>query len=250
MAINSCQLRSLHKHIFVWMLCWSGAFCAPLPPSSPLPIRTESFDFYQDYLAKYYPKVFVMCRDYFVDMTPQEFEKALAHVVELITRQPWFYFVNRPQGFKITRYWELITDQLSWLSEFMHTACCDAVTNKIYLPTQQDEDDFLRAFLATGSFQSAKKNMFVDEYLMQSGGQVIYDFYALSFDYLVKLFNEAVLIESVESATYYFAELEFVAEKLQHSCHEAEYQEHLTTAKELLELLKQRLTYVARLNES
>jgi hypothetical protein len=203
------------------------------------PAEHDNFDFYKDYLAKYYPKVFVMCRDYFIGMTVNDFEKSLGNVVELITREPWFYFVNRPQGCKITRYWELIADQLSWINEFMRTAWCDPTTHRISLPTEDDDDDFLRAFLATGSLQQAKKNDYLDEYLLAAGSSVIYDFYALCFDYFIKLFNEALLMGDAMGAMRYLTDLEYLIGKLHHSCYEAEYQEHIATAKELLELLKQ-----------
>jgi hypothetical protein len=201
-----------------------------------------------------------MTREYFVGMTTQEFEKALTEVVTLISNKPWFYFVNRPQGFKITRYWELITDQLSWLSEFMRTAYCDSTTTKIYLPTEQDEEDFWKALLAS-SFQHAKNSSQpvkkkLDEYLVAHNMMVFYAFYALTFDYWIKLFNEAILTKSVKVATYYLDQLEYAleqlmrrpqtptseyaAEKLQHSTYEADYQEHISTAKAVLEMLKQR----------
>ncbi len=203
-------------------------------------LETDNFDFYKNYLAKYYPKVFVMCRDYFIGMTAKDFEKSLGSVVDLITREPWFYFVNRSQGFKITRYWELIADQLSWINEFMRTAWYDPTTGRISMPTDDDDDDFLRAFLATGSLRQVKKNEYLDEYLIATGSAVVYDFYALCFDYMIKLFNEALLMGDDNLATRYLTDIEFVIGKLQHSIYEAEYQEHTTTAKELIELLKQR----------
>lgn len=198
-------------------------------------------------------------------MTPQEFEKALAEVVTLITNKPWFYFVNRPQGFKITRYWELITDQLSWMSEFMRTAYCDPATTKIYLPTEQDEEDFWRSVLA-GSLQQAKNSSQpvkkkLDDYLVAHNMMVFYDFYALMFDYWIKLFYEAVLMKSIKAATYYLDQLEYAleqlmrrsqtpiaeyaAEKLQHFTYDAYYQEHISTAKAMLEGRKQRATFAA-----
>ncbi len=205
-----------------------------------VPAETDNFDFYKDYLATYYPKVFVMCRDYFIGMTAKDFKKSLGTVVDLITREPWFYFVNRPQGFKVTRYWELIADQLSWINEFMRTAWYDPTTGKISMPTDDDDDDFLRAFLATGSLQQAKKNEYLDEYLIASGSTVIYDFYALCFDYFIKLFNEALLMGDATNATRYLTDLEYLIGKLHHSVYEPEYQEHVATAKELFELLKQK----------
>lgn len=218
LSINLCLFSSVHS----------------------VPIETDNFDFYKDYLAKYYPKVFVMCRDYFIGMTANDFEKSLGSVVDLIAREPWFYFVNRPQGFKITFYWELIADQLSWINEFMRTAWCDPTTGLISMPTEDDDDDFLRAFLATGSLQQAKKNEYVDEHLIASGSPVIYDFYVLCFDYFIKLFNEALLVGDATEAARYLADLEYLMSKLHRSVYEAEYQEHIATAKELLELLKQK----------
>jgi hypothetical protein len=90
---------------------------------------------------------------------------------------------------------------------------------------------------------------------------VFYDFYALTFDYWNKLFNEAILMKSVKDATYYLDQLEYAleqlmrrsqtptseyaAEKLQHSTYEADYQEHVSTAKAVLEKRKQRTTFAS-----
>ena len=65
-------------------------------------------------------------------------------------------------------------------------------------------------------------------------------FRSLCFDYLKKMFNEGILLPDVYQAMTILSELQFVTDKLRSSVYEAEYQEHLRQANELLTMLKQK----------
>ena len=201
--------------------------------------RQRHFEFYRDYLAKYYPKAFVITEGLFPFMTPESVEAGLAKIVEIFAYKPWFYFLNKPQGFKITRYWELIVDQLSWISDFLGKAYVDTAAGKIMVPSEDEE--LLWFFSFSSMFadkDSAAHKKPLLEWLTTSGKTVVYTFYALSYDYVVKLFNEAILLSDQRTAKKYFSELEWIAKKIHGSQYEADYQEHIKTAQELLDLLK------------
>jgi hypothetical protein len=209
-------------------------------------VQQARFDFYKDYLAKYYPKAFVICEQFFVGMTPDAVEKALQQVIDVFTDQPWFYFVNKPEGFSIAHYWEFIFDQLSWLSEFLNRAAVDAKLEGVFLPDIQDDWWFGMSMFASQNDQEGYS--FLSDILTAPGKTTIYNFYALCFDYTVKLFNEGIFLTDSNQAALYYAELEFLAEKLRGSYYEADYQESLKTAKELLLLLKQKIS-AERIND-
>lgn len=203
--------------------------------------QKERYDFYRDYLSKYWPKAFVICEQIFTALTPDQVEAALRDLVVVFTEQTWFYFANKPHGFKITHYWELIIDQLSWISEFVSRAYIDKVTNKVYLPSDADESRMIDFMLKTNSF--APKNDDAEllfDYLTQPGKTVVDDFYAMCFDYVIKLFNEGILLQELRQATTFSAELKAVSEKLRGSKYEAEYHEHMKTAEELFAGLKEK----------
>lgn len=203
----------------------------------------KDFDFYRDYLSVYYPKVFVFCNQLFTHMTPTEVENSLQQLVNLFVEQPWFYFGNTPQGFILTRYLEYVIDQLSITYDFLSRARVDPQTLKITLPRPHEfMTDF--SFFSPVSSQAKKPvTKPLLSYLTGQGKTIIYEFYALIFDYLIKLFNEGILIQDVKQAAYYLSEITFVSEKLRGSHLEQEYAESIKTAQQLLSLLKQKLNY-------
>ncbi len=204
--------------------------------------KWDRFNFYEDYLKKYYPKVFVIRELFFENMTSDELVQALEALVRLFTEQPWFYFVNDNKNFHTQSYWEYILDQLSFISEFLQQARVDLVTNQVFM-LEQDCDDFSFGSLFGGpSSMGAKrnsKNLFA--FLKREGKQVVFDFYALSFDYVIKLFNEAILLQDLSRTEKCFKDLEFIFKLLQDSLYEQDYDGVVKTCRELLERLKTRL---------
>lgn len=196
----------------------------------PVEHRFERFNFYHDYLAKYYPKVFVIREQFFINMTPDQIADSLQHLVDLFTEKPWFYFVNESKGFKTTYYWEYILDQLSYMSEFLCKAKVNNNDGTIFL-NDDDPDDFFSWMFEKSPRKKGKNGQPLFDHLANKNKTVIYDFYALCFDYLIKLFNEGILLQDIGQAMTYYSELEFVAEKLENSIYEAEYKEHLKQPK-------------------
>lgn len=197
--------------------------------------RKERFDFYHDYVLKYYPRAFVITNQIFAHLTVEEVEKSLKQLIDLFVQDPWLYFVNDPKKFKIIHYWECIVDQLSIIYDFLRRAYVDPTTKKIFVMEEGD------SFWARLSFmqQLVQINPKLKNAKPLANYLILQDFYALSFDYVIKLFNEGILLQDLSQAMHYFSELEFLGEKLRGSCYEQEYAEILKTANELLALFKQ-----------
>jgi len=216
-------------------MTFAHACLTAVPDTQKLP---QDFVFSRDYLEKYFPKVFVT-RDFFVRMTVDEVAAALGDVVTILAEDPAFYFTNPGQPFKISHYWEHVVDQLSWTSEFLERALVDEKTGKIILK-QYDVDIFSSSYACWQSDSKTQEQPLAPMLAEHKLG-TYHQFYALSFDYLKKLFNEGILLFDVHQTIFYYSELEFVTEKLRGSIFEAEYQEHFKQAYELMNLLKQKL---------
>lgn|GEM_PF-5191551 len=192
--------------------------------------------FYTDYLAKYYPKVFVIRNQFFAHMTVDQMVIALQEIVDVFTEKPWFYFVDKQDNFVIVRYWEYIVDQLSFVSDFLRKAYVDSKTGSVVLP-QSGVSMFGSPF---GSSMQARRPAVKSllQALNERQKKSVHAFYALSFDYLIKLFNEGILLKSTRLASRFLQDLEFVMNKLQGSEFESDYYEVLKTCKELINILR------------
>ncbi len=191
-----------------------------------------TINFHQDYLSKYYPKALVITNHFFAAMTPEAVEAALNDIVILLADRPFFYFMNDQKKFKVTAYWECIVDQLSLINEFL----CIAFINQDRSISFTDDAEKI----GFNAYQLTKREWLFD-WLIAPGKKIIFDFYALCFDYTIKLFNEGILLPDFVQATRYLGELEWLAEKLRGSIYESDYAESIKTAKELYDLLKQRM---------
>ncbi len=203
--------------------------------------KQKSRIFYDQYLSKYYPKVFVIRECFFENMTPKQIAQALSDIVMVFSEETWFYFVDKAKDFKITHYWEYVVDQCSLISEFLTKARVDLDTLNVSYPEECD-DDYNRHYLdgfamnKPGSQNMKSKNLF--SYLCDTSHTIVYDFYALCFDYVIKLFNEGINLKEVAPVQKYLYELEFIMGKLRKSSYEEQYQESVKTCKELIVLLK------------
>lgn len=205
-------------------------FIVPENINTYTPINEEncfkSTSFYEDYLKKYYPKAFVMT-ELFLAMKPHEVAQALDLIIDIFTNAPWFYFKDFSKGFKLVHYWEYVIDQLAIVNNFLKRARVDRKTQVIFLsertsyPLSVPTDNLLLFLKKTYKAEMAR-------------------FYALSFDYLIKLFNEGILLGEPVKATQYYYELSFVATKLRDTEFENEYRQAFQVCKELLDLLKQK----------
>lgn len=200
-------------------------------------------DFYKAYICKYYPKVFVI-RSLFEFMRPENLEIALCDITMLLSQDPWFYFVNDKKKFKTPMYWEFIVDQCSFIDDFLRRAKVDLDNDLIIAPHQErdgyDMENNSRSTMRMMTGNPAHQNLLL--YLKKTPQAYVFDFYALCFDYLIKLFNEGILIRNMTQAQRYLYELEYVLERLKGSRYEAIYQEALKTSKELMAKLKKILT--------
>ncbi|MFH1831550.1 MAG: hypothetical protein ABH827_01990 [bacterium] len=202
-------------------------------------IVAPNFDFYTQYIKKYYPKVFVIRELFFEHMTPDQIALALDDIINVFTDQPWFYFVDKSNQISVPSYWEYILDQLSFISEFLCIARVDLITKKISVP-EQSKSSFYSNYMSY-LYDDKKKtkntqDLFV--YFQNNGKTVVYDFYALSFDFVIKIFNEAILLKDLKCAKRCFTDLEYILKKLAGSLYEQDYQDVLKTCKELLASLK------------
>lgn len=195
-------------------------------------------NFYHDYVSVYYPRALIISNYFFAQIGIAELEKALLIVVDMLASEPWFYVANSPVSVNVTHYWEFIVDQLALISNFLCRACIDEKTEQITIP--EEDDLWLWDWPSDDEEPGKVKQKQLINYLIEQKITAVYDFYALSFDYVVKLFNEGILIQSVEQAVRYATDLEWVVQRLQGSYYEAAYQEHLKTVSELLEILKNR----------
>ena len=208
----------------------------PITPTIPTN-RKDRIYFYRDYLSKYYPKALVI-RNFFNCMTALDVAKSLQEVISMLSENPELYFSNSHKFFKITHYWEHVVDQLSLISEFLEIAQVSTETGTIVLPKEK-----IGSFLNNFSFEQWENTQIYNQslsYVLKTtkGSNAYFQLYALSFDYLIKLFNEGVLLLNLGQALNYQTELEYVLEKLHGSCYEAEYFEYSKTVQELVTLLK------------
>ncbi|MBS1987662.1 hypothetical protein JST56_01590 [Candidatus Dependentiae bacterium] len=207
----------------------------PLDPQA-LQEEQDRKRFYAEYLAKYYPKVFVIRSRFFAHMTLDQMTAALQEIVDVFTEKPWFYFVDKQDNFVVVRYWEYIVDQLSFVSDFLRKAYADVKAGTVVVP-QPGVGFFGSPFRFLTQAQRTTIRPLLAA-LNERQKKSIYEFYALSFDYLIKLFNEGILLKDTRLASRFLHDLEFVMNKLQGSEFEPDYYEVLKTCKELLNILK------------
>lgn len=191
--------------------------------------------FYQQYLSQYYPKVYVI-RSIFEHMKPEAMAQGLTDVVAVFSDRTWFYFMDTNKHFNPANYWEYVIDQCALLSEFFKEARVDVETKEVF---SNEVERWRSPHRADGS-QRKTKNLYL--YLKEFHKQPIADFYALCFDYVLKLFNEGIMLKDSKQAQKYQEELEYIIAKLRNTIYEAEYQESMKTCKELMEILKEKLS--------
>ncbi|MCK4265424.1 hypothetical protein KAW80_03640 [Candidatus Babeliales bacterium] len=187
-------------------------------------------EFYKKYLATYYPRALVITDNFFT-MCPAAIEAALLEVVDVVSKTPWFYFKNKPEGFKLGEYWEIILEQYHTLSRFLSLALIDNKTGKVFLPEG-----------AALWFKKDNKSISLKNYWTNHGVDSFYDFHAHHCDFLVRMFNEGIHLEDYKQAVKYSFELEIAVRKLQGSLYEEKYQRKIKDNKWLLAELKKKFT--------
>lgn len=197
----------------------------------------EAHKFYEEYLKKYYPKALTIRDQFFSGQDIAEVAGALKGFVDLLSTEPWFYVADTPHGFKLVNYWEFIIDQCSLINTYLKKAYVNLETNKVFVPQLNAySDDCSLFYQKKDRFKKEKKLI---EYLKSFENEIIASFYALAFDFVVKLFNEGVLLRDMKKARRYYTDLTFILGMLHGTMYEAEYQEFMTlVVKELWEILR------------
>lgn len=195
--------------------------------------------FYRNYLMEYYPKALTI-RQLFRSMTFDEMIGAINDIVIMLTEEPLDYFLSKEMQIRsrarLTHYWEFIVDQLSLINYFLKRCSIADDGSVLYDPFVDQIYDAFVPF--DGTMHRVQALSFFDSLDYQS--RVVIDrFYALAYDYIVKLFNEGILIGDSTQANRYLREEEFLMKKLRGSIFEIDYKESVKTSKELLSLLRQ-----------
>ena len=68
---------------------------------------------------------------------------------------------------------------------------------------------------------------------------VLKDFYAFRFDFLIKLFNEAILFKDYSPAVKLYGQLSRLVTQLDGSLYEVRYRNALAVAQQLIDILRQ-----------
>jgi hypothetical protein len=230
-------LLKSRKGIFPLLASLTIAFSSASLPTKNFEAQN---DFYTKYIATYYPKAYVIRERYFANMTPDEIVKSLKTVIDVIAERTWFYVSNNPHTFACGQYWEFFIDQLNILHEFLYKAKVDPATQKVFIP--YEDESLYYSQLLSDSFEMIDDGTvafleYIDEPWHKS---IIYEFYVLFFDFLIKMFNEGILSNDRLKTITYLSELEYITELLEGSDYEATYKEHLATCHQLADVLRQR----------
>ncbi len=202
--------------------------------------QQKNKSFYSEYLARYYPRAMVIRNRFFTYAQPDQVLAALRDFCDLLADEPWFYFSNTPDGIVISRYWEYIIGQCNLISEYLEHAHVDLATQKVFLPKTASKSPASYWFLPKRTPVNQSSKPFFS-YLNDEQKVVIHEFYALIFDYTIKLFNKAILFEECSLAYDYLRALHIANVKLCNSIFESKYLKALNTSRALLSLLEQKI---------
>jgi hypothetical protein len=193
--------------------------------------RQKRIDFYNEYLVKYYPKARVISHKFLAVMNAEQIEKALGDVIGMLTQETWHYIANNPNHVNLIYYWEFLTDQLSLLHDFLVRARYNIKTNTVVLPSKN---------MYFNTILKYDENPFLIDYLLDQGCVHAAQFFALTFDFIVKLFNESIMLSDYKGARYYLSELEYLEGNMRGTIYEIDYQENVKTAREVFAKFKER----------
>jgi hypothetical protein len=196
--------------------------------------------FYNEYIAKYYPKAYVICQKLF-KMELEGIPEAINDLIYVKTKEPWFYFQDSPKGFKLIYYWEYIIDQCAIIHEFLSRIRVDLKTKKLIIPSQTTSFNFWSSH--SNLSNSNVNTLTLADYLKKKHVTVYADFCAFCFDYLVKMFNEGILLKDANKASSYLYEIEYMFEKLQNTPREGDYEKSTNVCKQVYEILRKKTGY-------
>jgi hypothetical protein len=203
-------------------------------------------DFYKTYIETFYPRAMVIRNYFFEQKTIDEIAQALKDILKVIVDVPWFYVANNNKGFKIRHYWEFFDDQLFIIDDYIKNAYVNKETKKV---CSKKPVDLLGLRRSNSYFEFMKKNQRFTDYCNKHSVTVFKDFYALRFDFMIKLFNEAILFKDYSPALKLYRQLSRQVTQLEGSLHEVRYRNSLAVAQQLLDILRQDMVLVSRKGE-
>jgi hypothetical protein len=195
--------------------------------------------FHDKYLLTYYPKAFVIRDLFFMNMDPDKLADALQDIIDIFSQEPWFYFVDDRRKIKIAMYCEHIVGQCIIISKFLKEARVDLLSKRIIWNTDLEQYFRYCRFRSPSTAKTnQKKTMNLFLYLQQNRQEVVFHFYSLCFDYVIKLFNEGVLLKDLGIMNKYYRELEFIVGCLKGHPNEGDFHDAMKTRKELRDIVK------------
>ena len=148
----------------------------------------QGAEFYDECVFTYYPKVNVIKEIYFPTMCPTAIDVALQEVVKVLAHDTWFYFTNDKQQFRWGAYWERIIGISKIFKQF--------ITQAIILKSGGVvEMGYYDRYLAEKDGIDMSQTIELIEYWKDYGFTAYQDFFALYFDYRLKIFNEGIKFE-------------------------------------------------------
>lgn len=200
-------------------------------------IDKHAQEFYDHYIQRYYPKAFVIRESFFVGHKPVEIAGELKAFTDLVIEEPWFYISNKKEGFSLIYYWEFFLDQCSLIHSFLKKAYINAFDGLVYVP---------RGAAASFLYEQSYEENFMpleslSDCLKRDYNDIFGEFYALSFDYAIKFFNEGILHKNMPQAERYYRDLQIIIEHLTQTPYEEQYHEAMQKVHDLLSLLRRQL---------
>jgi len=193
--------------------------------------KEDKNNFYKDYLAKFYPKALII-NDYFSEMCPTAIDLSLKDLLKILSNEEWFYYQNKPKGFKAGEFWEITLNQCEKIKVFLNSAIVND-KNQIIL----QKSNFV--------FDENPNNDITGEKLLfffKKNGFTTYQyFYAEYADRLTKLINEGLRNFDLIKAQIHHSNLCSILEHLRDFPLYNTYEEVIKKQKELISILKSKL---------
>lgn len=193
--------------------------------------QQEGAPFYNECVYDYYPKAYVMTQTYFTQMCPEAVDSALYEIVRVLTYDTWFYFSNQKDTFQWAAFWERVITVCELFDQFLSNARVDPTTKYVYEPAPSSEGDGELSIMYVPDLIS---------WWCFTGKKAMFDFYALFFDYYLKLFNEGIKLEKEEKVEVYYQMLEDILVRLEGSDYYLKYEKALQRSQRLQSLLHEK----------
>lgn len=192
----------------------------------------------QDYVAVYFPQAQRITSEYFKTMCSKAIYDSLGLMVELLSKNPWAYFKNKPDWFVKGHHWEKIIDQCLIFRTFFKEYVWDFARNELVEYESLKHAPAGRSQTIISLPESWRRAGDLSHY---------YKFHALLFDLYLCIFNEQVRYatadkKSIERLEGCAEQLHVIFRSLKGWSHEQEYALALKRVPELVAIAKNRLS--------